>query len=146
MYERYLSPDSNIRIGDAEREQVADQLRTSHTEGRLDVEEFNERIDAALKAKTRGDLRALVADLPGAQQGRRPAAAGGERMPFLARMLAVPFFPFLLAVVLVAAISHGHFWVIFPLFFLARFLMFRFGYGPWWMRHRGGYYGRGPSL
>lgn len=51
-------------MGDPERERVARALREHCAEGRLDVEEFQNRIDAAYSAKTRRELDALIADLP----------------------------------------------------------------------------------
>jgi len=43
---------------------VADRLSRHYSDGRLDQAEFNERLDRAMKAKTRGDLSGLFADLP----------------------------------------------------------------------------------
>src|SRR6266702_4602538 len=56
--------DDRIRISDADRERVAERLREHFAEGRLTSEELDERISAALSAKTFGDLRHLTADLP----------------------------------------------------------------------------------
>ncbi|MFD7031996.1 DUF1707 domain-containing protein [Streptomyces sp. NPDC059917] len=53
-----------MRVSDAEREEVAEALREAVAEGRLDMEEFDERLGAALKARTRGDLATLTRDLP----------------------------------------------------------------------------------
>lgn len=52
------------RASDAERERVAERLREAVAEGRLDMEEFDERLEAALKARTHGELTPLVRDLP----------------------------------------------------------------------------------
>lgn len=52
------------RIGDAERDQAAEFLREHHAQGRLDVNEFDERLTAALRAKTQADLDSLFYDLP----------------------------------------------------------------------------------
>jgi hypothetical protein len=54
----------NIRIGDADRERVTARLREHYAEGRLDQEELDERISATLNAKTFGELRPIMADLP----------------------------------------------------------------------------------
>jgi Domain of unknown function (DUF1707) len=54
----------NIRISDAEREQVTARLREHFAEGRLTSEELDERITATLSAKTYGDLSGIMADLP----------------------------------------------------------------------------------
>ncbi len=54
----------NIRIGDADRERVTARLREHYAEGRLTQEELDERISATLNAKTFGELRPIMADLP----------------------------------------------------------------------------------
>ncbi|WP_143660749.1 DUF1707 SHOCT-like domain-containing protein, partial [Streptomyces fradiae] len=46
-----------------EREAVAERLRDALAEGRLDMAEFDERLDAAYRAKTHGELVPLVRDL-----------------------------------------------------------------------------------
>ena len=56
--------DDRIRISDADRNRVAAQLREHFAEGRLSSEELDERIAAALSAKTFGDVRPIMADLP----------------------------------------------------------------------------------
>ncbi|MFD0349018.1 DUF1707 domain-containing protein [Kitasatospora aburaviensis] len=53
-----------MRASDADRERVAELLRDAYAEGRLDVEEHAERIEAAYAAKTLGDLVPLTRDLP----------------------------------------------------------------------------------
>ncbi|MFJ1746037.1 DUF1707 domain-containing protein [Streptomyces sp. NPDC088116] len=55
---------ADTRASDAEREQVAERLREAVAEGRLDMEEFDERLGAAYKARTHGELVPLVRDLP----------------------------------------------------------------------------------
>jgi hypothetical protein len=57
-------PHSTMRASDADRDRVAEALREAYAEGRLDVEEHNERIDLAYKAKTLGELSPLLSDLP----------------------------------------------------------------------------------
>ena len=57
--------DDQIRISDADRDKVADRLRDHFAEGRLSRDELDERIAATLTARTVGDLRAIMADLPG---------------------------------------------------------------------------------
>ena len=56
--------DPRIRASDADRDRVAALLREHHAAGRLTVEEFNERMDAALNAKTLAELDELLDDLP----------------------------------------------------------------------------------
>ncbi|WP_342373413.1 DUF1707 domain-containing protein [Propioniciclava soli] len=58
------TPDSGaIRIGHAEREQAVETLREAAADGRLTLEELDGRIEGALAARTRDDLRPLLADL-----------------------------------------------------------------------------------
>ncbi|MHB1596417.1 MAG: DUF1707 SHOCT-like domain-containing protein [Streptosporangiaceae bacterium] len=66
---------SGLRIGDAEREAAAASLREHFALGRLTLEEFQQRVDAALTAKTDRDLARLTSDLPqsGADQGSATA-------------------------------------------------------------------------
>jgi class 3 adenylate cyclase len=52
------------RVADADRDRTVTQLRESVVEGRLTLDEFSERVGSALQAKTRGDLVAVLADLP----------------------------------------------------------------------------------
>jgi hypothetical protein len=52
------------RVADADRDRTVTQLRESVVEGRLTLDEFSERVGSALQAKTRGDLLAVMADLP----------------------------------------------------------------------------------
>ena len=46
--------DPALRVGDRERDAAADLLRNAHAEGRLTAEEFEERVGAALVARTVG--------------------------------------------------------------------------------------------
>ena len=68
--------DPVLRASDADRDAVADRLRAAHTEGRLSVEEFGERLDAAFAARTTADLARLTTDLPAPTQA--PARTGDE--------------------------------------------------------------------
>ena len=63
----------NVRVGDADRDAVAAQLREHYADGRLTLEELNERLDQAFAAKTKADLNTVMYDLP---QAARPAAGG----------------------------------------------------------------------
>jgi hypothetical protein len=68
---------AEIRIGDAEREQVAARLNEHVGAGRLDLAEYEERVDRVYAARTRADLEAVTADLP-APRAARPA----PQLPF----------------------------------------------------------------
>jgi hypothetical protein len=65
-----------LRISDAERHRVAELLREAAGEGRLDLEELDERLAATYAAKTYGDLVPLTSDLPGPAGPLTPARAG----------------------------------------------------------------------
>jgi hypothetical protein len=56
--------DDRMRVSDADREHVTARLREHFAEGRLTSEELDERITATLNAKTFGDLRSIMTDLP----------------------------------------------------------------------------------
>jgi hypothetical protein len=65
-----------MRVGDAEREAAATELREHFASGRLNSEELDQRLTAAFAARTRGDLDALFSDLPAG--GRDWDGAGGQ--------------------------------------------------------------------
>lgn len=77
------APDvRDLRASDADRERVAEVLRDALAEGRLDMDEFEERLDATYKARTYGELTPLTRDLPGAHTPavrltKEPVADGG---------------------------------------------------------------------
>ena len=54
------------RIGDEERERALAELRRHYADGRLDPEELEQRSEAVVAARTRGELVPPLADLPGA--------------------------------------------------------------------------------
>ncbi|MBD2832139.1 DUF1707 domain-containing protein [[Kitasatospora] papulosa] len=67
-----------MRASDAERERVAETLREAVAEGRLEMDEFEQRLDATFKARTHGELVPLVRDLPasgGPVAGRKASSA-----------------------------------------------------------------------
>lgn len=55
----------DIRASDADRDAVVERLKRALSQGRLTMEEFDERVAAAYAAKTQGDLTVLTRDLPG---------------------------------------------------------------------------------
>jgi len=65
-----------IRASDRERDAVVQRVQQAFAEGRLDDAEFDERMRAALVARTHAELDALLADLPAAAPGLAPAAGG----------------------------------------------------------------------
>ena len=70
----------DLRVSDADRERVAERLRHAAGEGRLTIEELDERVEAAYAARTGADLVALTADLPHATASASlPAHRDGGR-------------------------------------------------------------------
>ncbi|WP_374109264.1 DUF1707 domain-containing protein [Micromonospora sp. MH99] len=71
-----------MRAADADREMVADRLRAALGEGRLDLHEYDERVQRAYAARTYAELDALLTDLPPVappeHSALRPAAAPAE--------------------------------------------------------------------
>ena len=55
---------ARLRISDAERHEVAEILRTAAGEGRIDLDELDERLEAAYAARTYADLVPITSDLP----------------------------------------------------------------------------------
>jgi fatty acid desaturase len=98
-----------LRASDAERELVVEELRAHAGDGRLDLEELEERTSAALAAKTVADLRAVKADLP-PRRSRRPARASEDFRSHLRVFVAVQ----LLLVAIWALTGMGYFWPIWP--------------------------------
>lgn len=87
----------DLRASDADREAVADILRAQCAAGRLDVSELEERLSAALAARTLGELDRLLADFPVRRSGPRvPARARATPhrvgLPGLARFHYVDVF------------------------------------------------------
>ena len=60
-----------MRAGDSDRQAVADKLKQAMDEGRLDLAEYDERLQKAYAAKTYGDLKGLLDDLPSATVPQR---------------------------------------------------------------------------
>lgn len=54
---------SRLRISDNDRQKVAEVLREAAGEGRIDLEELDERLELTFAAKTYGDLVPITADL-----------------------------------------------------------------------------------
>jgi DUF1707 SHOCT-like domain len=78
-----MTARTDWRAGDTDRTVVADQLREHYAVGRLSMDEFRSRLDAAYGAVTMRDLALVTADLPAAAE--LPAAAGqmaaGQALP-----------------------------------------------------------------
>jgi hypothetical protein len=109
--------DDRLRASDADRERVIGRLRDHFAEGRLTHDELDERITAALNARTFGDLRVLMADLP----EPAPALSQARTLP---RAAAGPVFvrrgprllPLAMLFLLVATLGSGGGFVFLALF------------------------------
>jgi len=67
----------HVRASDADRERVAERLREHFTQGRLDEDELAERVAAAYRARTLGELAVLTEDLPGHDLADLPGRVAG---------------------------------------------------------------------
>ncbi len=96
-----MHSDQHLRVSDAEREAVTDQLAEHFAAGRLDQAEFDDRVGRAMSAKTRADLRGLFADLsetgapavPELPRGGGSASGGGPGSPIEFRLDAASGVP-----------------------------------------------------
>jgi len=123
--------DPNLRASDADREATAERLRQHHIDGRLDQDEFQARLDSCFAARTMGELAELTHDLPAgpARRGSRNRTSFG----LLGGLRMIPVVPIIIAIVaihLVVAVVSA-LWILIPLFFLARPMIFRSGFRTW---------------
>ncbi|MGI5523941.1 DUF1707 SHOCT-like domain-containing protein [Micromonospora sp. CA-259024] len=70
-----MDGQDGMRAADADRAAVADRLRVALDEGRLDLYEYDERLQRAYAARTYADLEALIADLPPVTPSQRSGLA-----------------------------------------------------------------------
>ena len=134
------SGPTRLRTSDKEREQVAEILRAAMTEGRLTLEEGEERLGAVYAAKYRDELIPLTADLPG--QGRpalaeTPAARAATRRGLRRHTGMVVSIALILTGLWILSGAH-FFWPVIPLVFLVMGLMRHARYGRY---HHQYYYG-----
>jgi hypothetical protein len=74
---------SQMRISDADRQRVADVLRDAAGDGRLDLDELEERLELTFAAKTYGELVPITLDLQATGPVTPPAAAPVRRTSHL---------------------------------------------------------------
>jgi hypothetical protein len=82
------TPPRPLRAGDSDRSGVVDLLRAHHLDGRLTVEEFEERVERAHRAVTLLELGDLHDDLPELPPRRGKVVARGRRAPRIPGRLA----------------------------------------------------------
>ncbi|MCW2805329.1 MAG: hypothetical protein JWN06_3546 [Propionibacteriaceae bacterium] len=138
------------RIGDAERDRAAEYLREHLASGRLDQDEFDERVSRALTARTAADLDPLFVDLPSPKPGSAvepassylappwqtrtpgessevaPAASASVPARYDAGWAVISALAWAAAVIFCMATGWEHWWVIMIPVFL-----------PWWIRRAG---------
>lgn len=91
---------------------MTDILRREHLAGRLDNDEFDERIERCLAARTYAELDELIADFPSDERETRRAVRGWGRRPW---PLPFVFLPLLIAAIV---FSHGRAgWLVVPFVF-----------------------------
>ena len=59
-----MSTEHSLRASDEDRDRLVDQLQRHAVAGRLSMDEYAERVDRVLVARTHGELAAVVHDLP----------------------------------------------------------------------------------
>ena len=118
-----------MRASDADRDAVVSDLGGHFREGRLTAAELDERIGQALSARTYGELRKPLADLPATgSAGQAPAAGSPDAgtLPSSRRIAPPPLVAALAAIViaaLVLGLAHagwGLIWLIVPVLVFAR--------------------------
>jgi hypothetical protein len=118
-----------MRASDADRDAVVSDLSEHFQVGRLTAGELDERTGRALAARTWGELRELLADLPAAGSAlRAPAATSSSvRLRPPARPAAPPLIVALvgigIAAIMLVNVAHGGWggmWLLLPLLFIAR--------------------------
>jgi hypothetical protein len=70
-----------MRASDGDREKIASRLRDAHAEGRLSIEEFNDRLDALYQAQTYGEIEPLVRDIPVMRTHQTPEIVKATNAP-----------------------------------------------------------------
>lgn len=130
---------ASLRASDADRDRIAERLRQAAAEGRILAQELEERLATALRARTYGELDALVSDLPPTRPSRRRRGTRqvllAQPAGVLAALAAVTLVAFVIAaVVLAAAFALSGAWTLLALVVFARGGARRCGLGP---RRRG---------
>ena len=108
--------DDRIRASDVDREHATARLREHFAAGRLTSGELDERISAALTAKTYGELRQLMADLPAPAAPRAAQRPYPAAPPWMARRRGPRLLPVMLLALLAALLLPGGPWLFFAVF------------------------------
>ena len=74
-----VAPPGDLRASHEDRDRVVELLRVAAGDGRLTAEELDERLEAALTARTYGELAVLIRDLPAAPGFAPPTQVSGPK-------------------------------------------------------------------
>src|SRR5579871_2614026 len=131
---RRAVPPDQMRVSDAERQEMADALGKHFADGRLDRSEFDERVHRAMSAKTRMDFAGLTDDLP---PSGTPAAGPAGPPPSLRRRHGLGFFALVAVVALIIGATFTAPWWHVPwlLIFILAFLIIRGRRRGWYHHH-----------
>jgi hypothetical protein len=107
--------DDRIRASDTDRDRVTARLRDHFAEGRLTPDELDQRVSATLNAKTFGDLRRVMTDLPepAAVPPREPQRLRRPGPAWTARRHAPRILPLVVLALLAALLIPGGGWLLF---------------------------------
>jgi Domain of unknown function (DUF1707) len=122
-----------VRIGDAERDRAISALGDHFAAGRLNTEEFEERVDQAIRARFNDDLKPLFVDLPRTPEPTMEPRSDRQSDAHLAWSPMVWLAPLLVVCAVVTAVILSAPWLVWM--FLWVFLITRL------VRHRRGYFG-----
>src|SRR4051812_13703703 len=103
-----MTPQPELRIGDAEREAAVSALGEHYAAGRLTKDEYDERAAVAWTAKTNAALWPLFADLPRPQAAPRASASGRPRPERRGTWTRIGLAPVLLLLVIAVMVFKGH--------------------------------------
>jgi Domain of unknown function (DUF1707) len=133
-----MAARSNLKASDADRERVAERLRHAAGEGRLLAHELEQRLATALRARTYGELDAVVADLPGDRAGVTRARPRSLRslgpVPAVVLVLAIPMVFALVVAVVAIVFAMLTAWAV-----LAAIIWMMLGHGRRWYGPRWSY-------
>jgi hypothetical protein len=124
---------SPLRIGDAERDRAIAALGDHFAAGRLNAEEFEQRVDQAIKARFNEDLEPLFADLPRAVEPNMESKSDHRSDARVAWSPIVWFAPLIVICAVLAAVILSAPWLVWM--FLWAFLITGF------FRHRRRHFG-----
>jgi Domain of unknown function (DUF1707) len=111
-------PDPTLRASDADRDRIQAQLDTHVGEGRLTLDEYEQRLGELLAARTVGDLRPFLRELPALPQAPASPQAPAPRRGRRQQVVAATYGWLAMAVMFVAIwglTGAGYFWPIWPI-------------------------------